>query len=312
MTNWDFLRDPLTQTALHWDAATEMLRSEHGAAIPLRNGIPRFVSDEHLASFGRQWNQYEVAHEDEDQATFQVKAGVQLEELRGLKVLDAGCGGGRYCLQAGQAGAEVWGADHTHAVDKAAQLCAKLPNVHFVQADLKQLPFPEQSFDFVFSIGVMHHDANTRMVFEAVARMVKPGGRMAVWLYRRNQWWQELLNNWLRARTTRMKPEALERWCLWGAWLGSIPLVKQSLNKIINFSHHPNRENRICDTFDWYAPVYQHHHTITELRNWFDAAGFGQLLELPPEKTGKFYRWAYSNNLLIGSGVNMVGVKKAV
>ncbi len=275
--------------------------------IPVRSGIPRFVQSQHLESFGRQWNRFEVAHDDEDRATFQAKTGVPVAELKGLSVLDAGCGGGRYSRVAGDAGAKVWGADHSHAVDKAAALCGDLPEVRFVQADLKRLPFPENSFDFVFSIGVMHHDVDTRAVFDAVAKLVRPGGRYSVWLYRRNQWWQERVNDWLRGRTVPMAAEKLERWCEWGAWLGGVPIVNRTLNKIVNFSAHPVRENRVCDTFDWYAPVYQHHHTTAELLSWFEAAGFEDLRVLPPEKTGGLYRWTYERDLLIGSGVNVQG-----
>ena len=160
---------------------------------------------------------------------------------------------------------------------------------------------------FVFSIGVMHHDVDTRAVFDAVARLVKPGGRYAVWLYRRNQWWQEALNSGLRRRTTRMPHDRLERWCRWGATLGGIPLINQTLNKVVNFSAHPDPENRLCDTFDWYAPQYQHHHTVDELLGWYRDAGFVDLRVLPPEKTGRLYRWVYDQSLLIGSGVNVVG-----
>lgn len=277
---------------------------------PVIAGIPRFVTSEHLESFGRQWTKFEVAHDEEDRATFEAKTGLRLSELHGLKVLDAGCGGGRYSKVAGEAGARVFGADHTQAVEKAAKLCGHLPDVQFVQADLKHLPFPPQSFDFAFSIGVMHHDVDTRAVFDAVAKMVKPGGRYAVWLYRRNRPWQEWINNSLRHRTTRMNADKLERWCVWGARLGGIPLIKQTLNKVVNFSAHPNFENRVCDTFDWYAPQYQHHHTVAELLDWFETSGFTDLKVLPPEKTGPLYRWTYEHDFLIGSGVNVLGVKK--
>ncbi|MCA9115486.1 MAG: class I SAM-dependent methyltransferase [Planctomycetaceae bacterium] len=280
-----------------------------GAVYPVRQGIPRFVEQEHLASFSLQWNRYEVAHEEEDKATFQAKTGVSLAELDGLKVLDAGCGGGRYAKIAGEAGALVTGADHSTAVERASRLCSHLPQVQFVQADLKHLPFPPASFDFVFSIGVMHHDADTRAVFDAVARMVKPGGRLAVWLYRRNQWWQEALNSAVRSRTVAMDPARLEKWCHLGARLGGVPLVRTTLNKVLNFSNHPHPENRLCDTFDWYAPMYQHHHTVDELCGWFREAGFDRLQVLPPEKTGRFYRWCYQRNLLIGSGVNVQGTR---
>ena len=246
--------------------------------------------DRHLASFGRNWKKYEVAHDDEDRATFQAKTGIALPDLRGLRVLDAGCGGGCSSKVCGEAGATVIGADHSAAVVKSRQLCSHLPNTSFVRADLKHLPLEPHSFDFVFSIGVMHHDADTKSVVDAVAKLVKPGGRYSVWLYRRNQWWQEMINNALRRRTTRIPQEKLERWCEWGAWLGGLQIVNKTLNKIINFSAHPNRENRVCDTFDWYAPQYQYHHTVSELRFWFQAARFDQVQVQPPEKQGTLYR----------------------
>ena len=133
---------------------------------------------------------------------------------------------------------------------------------------------------------------------------------MAVWLYRQNQWWQEGLNNAARRRTIGMPTERLERWCRFGAWLGGLPLAGQTLNKILNFSNHPVWENRVCDTFDWYAPEYQHHHTVDELCGWFREAGYDDLVVLPPEKTGRCYRWAYEHNLLIGSGVNVQGTRQ--
>ncbi len=278
--------------------------------FPVVEGIPRFVEQEHLASFGLQWNRYEVAHDDEDRATFEAKTGFRLGELTGQRVLDAGCGGGRYCKVAAEAGAIVTGADHSSAVEKASRLCEHLDSVRLVQADLKRLPFEPESFDLAFSIGVMHHDTDTRAVFDAVAKMVRPGGHMAVWLYRRNTWPQEVLNSFLRRRTTRWAPEKLERWCRFGAFLGGIPLLKQSLSKVVNFSTHPVWENRVCDTFDWYAPEFQHHHSTAELTSWFEDAGFEDVTVLPPEKTGGFYRWAWRSNLIIGSGVNVTARKR--
>jgi len=272
------------------------------------NGIPRFVVDQHLASFGRQWNRYEVAHDDEDRKTFEAKTGLKLKDLRGLRILDAGCGGGRYTKICAEAGAAlVVGADHSSAVEKAAQLTSHCSNVRFVQADLKHLPLPEKAFDLVFSIGVMHHDVETRPVFEAVARHVAPNGHYAVWLYRRNRPWQEWLNTKLRHKTIGWAPDRLERWCVWGARLGGVPIANRTLNKVVNFSAHPSFENRVCDTFDWWAPQYQHHHTIAELLDWYEALGFQEIRELPPEKTGPLYRWLYQRDYLIGSGVNVVG-----
>lgn len=277
---------------------------------PVLGGIPRFVQQQHLASFGLQWNRYDVAHTEEDQATFEAKTGFRLSELRGMKILDAGCGGGRYSKIVADAGGHVLGADHSQAVEKATSLCQNSENVRFIQADLKKLPLPEASFDLAFSIGVMHHDENTRAVFDSVARMVKPQGRLAIWLYRRNQWWQEGINRFLRGRTVNMSSQNLERIAKLGAFFGGIPVVNKTLNKIVNFSSHSDYENRVCDTYDWYAPKFQHHHTVEELCNWFDEAGYENLVVLPPEKQGRIYRWSYRHNLLIGSGVNVQGTRR--
>ncbi len=304
------LRSPEDGSVLTLAHIAQVLRSSDGQhAWKVIDGIPRFVSDEHLQSFGDQWTTFEVAHDNEDRETFAAKTGMLLDEVAGLRILDAGCGGGRYSKICGESGATVFGADHTRAVDKARRLCSRLPNVHFLQADLKHLPLEPASFDFVFSIGVMHHDADTRAVFDAVAKMVKPGGRYSVWLYRRNQWWQEVINTSLRAVTTRLPSKLLMPFCHIGAILGSIPVVNRTLNKIVNFSAHPNYENRVCDTFDWWAPKYQDHHTLDELCQWFSEAGFEDLTVLPPEKQGRFYNWAYDHNLLIGSGVNVTGIR---
>ena len=305
------LRDPERGLSLQLsDDGTKLQTQDSDRSWKIADGIPRFVTDEHLESFGHQWTRFEVAHDDEDRATFAAKTGFSLTDLAGRMILDAGCGGGRYAKVCGEAGATVFGADHTRAVEKARQLCSHLPNVNFVQADLKHLPFEPASFDFVFSIGVMHHDADTRSVFDAVAAMVKPGGRYSVWLYRKNQWWQEILNSGLRTITTRIPSTVLMPFCHIGAVLGGVPVVNKSLNKIINFSAHPSYENRVCDTFDWWAPKYQYHHTVDELSVWFHEAGFTDLIVLPPEKSGGYYRWAYEHNLLIGSGVNVTGIRR--
>ncbi|MFN5434352.1 MAG: class I SAM-dependent methyltransferase [Planctomyces sp.] len=304
------LQQPGSKTPLQQRSDGSALINTNGTVVaPVVNGIPRFVSDLHLESFGFQWTRFDVAHESEDHATFQAKTGVAPESLHGLTVLDAGCGGGRYALLCGTAGALVTAADHSRAVDKAASLCQHLPNVRFLQADLKQLPLPPASFDFVFSIGVMHHDAHTQTVFNSVAKLVRPGGRMSVWLYRRNQWWQEIINSSLRSVTTRLPRHILLPLCHLGAVLGGIPLINRTLNKIICFSAHPCYQNRVCDTWDWWAPRYQHHHTAKELTDWFHAAGFTDITELPPEKTNSWYRQLWLWNLLPGSGVNVTGIR---
>ena len=99
----------------------------------------------------------------------------------------------------------------------------------------------------------------------------------------------------------------LELGCAGLGVLGSIPVINRTLNKVANFSSHPDWTLRVCDNFDWYAPRYQSHHTLDELKAWFVEEGFDNLAELAPAKQGRLYDWAYRRNLLIGSGVNVTG-----
>jgi SAM-dependent methyltransferase len=252
-----------------------------------------------------------VARDEEDAATFLVKTGITPGSLAGQLVLDGGCGGGRYSRLLAGHGARVLGVDLSSAVDKAAALCAGLSGACIVQADLLDLPLPDATFDLVFSIGVLHHTPNPRRAFAQIARKVKPGGRLAVWLYRRNTLAQEWVNKGLRALTTQLPPRMLELGCAGLGVLGSIPVVNRTLNKVANFSSHPDWTLRVCDNFDWYAPRYQSHHSVGELRSWFDEEGFENLVELAPAKQGRLYDWTYRHNLLIGSGVNVAGTRRA-
>jgi SAM-dependent methyltransferase len=295
--------------AVEGDRSTSLGCRSCGGSYPITGGVPRLAGESYAASFGRQWNRYDVARPEEDEATFRVKTGVEPRELSGRLVLDAGCGGGRYARLLGRHGVRVVGVDLSAAVEKAAALCADLPDVAIVQADLLDLPVVEGAFDLVYSIGVLHHTPDPRRAFAQIARRVKPGGRLAVWLYRRNTPPQEWLNSGLRAVSTRVPARVLEPLCAGLGALGSIPLVNRTLNKLANFSSHPDWTLRVCDNFDWYAPRYQSHHTPDELRRWFAEEGFSDVAELSPAKNGRLYDWAYRHDLIIGSGVNVVGLR---
>src|SRR5690242_11042332 len=100
-------RCPVCRGALHALEDPPRLGCGCGACYPIVRGIPRFAGDSYVESFGRQWNRYDVARDEEDDATFRVKTGVSASDLAGQLVLDAGCGGGRYTLLVAKHGATV-------------------------------------------------------------------------------------------------------------------------------------------------------------------------------------------------------------
>ena len=306
----NLLRCPKCRGPLDFGSPDWLACAGCGATVPVIAGVPRLAGEAYVSSFGRQWNRYDVARPAEDEATFRVKTGRDASALAGRLVLDAGCGGGRYAALLGRHGAHVVGVDLSAAVEKAAALCAGMPNVRILQADLLDLPLGKACFDMAFSIGVLHHSPDPRRAFAEVAARVKPGGWLAVWLYRRNTLPQEWLNSALRALTTRLPARTLEPFCVGLGAMGSVPLLNRTLNKVANFSNHPDWTLRVCDNFDWYAPRHQSHHTVEELKSWFAEEGFENLTVLPPARSGRLYDWAYEHDLVIGSGVNVAGTRR--
>jgi SAM-dependent methyltransferase len=100
----------------------------------------------------------------------------------GLRVLDAGCGSGRHAYYAAQYGAEVWAVD-LGAADVARRNTADSRRVHVVQSDIHRLPFEPRSFDFVYSLGVLHHLPDPEGAFRNLLRYLRPGGEIQIYLY---------------------------------------------------------------------------------------------------------------------------------
>src|SRR4051794_12259301 len=105
---YEWLRCPSCRGPLNGGAdPSRLVCAGCGTTVPVVGGVPRFAGEAYAASFGRQWNRYDVARPEEDEATFQVKTGLNPRDLAGHLVLDAGCGGGRYAALLGRLGARV-------------------------------------------------------------------------------------------------------------------------------------------------------------------------------------------------------------
>lgn len=99
------------------------------------------------------------------------------------KILDLGCGIGRHVAFAHDMGAEAYGIDLSSvALDVARKLIQEqMPDAaeRIVQGDIRELPWPDQFFDFVVSHGVldsMHFDI-ARSAVQDLQRVMKPGGK---------------------------------------------------------------------------------------------------------------------------------------
>ena len=81
----------------------------------------------------------------------------------------------------------VVGLDLSLAVVAARELTASLPGVAVVRGDLLKLPFAAGTFDHIYSLGVIDHTPDPRAVFLGLTRLLKPGGRIAIWVYPRQR-----------------------------------------------------------------------------------------------------------------------------
>ena len=102
----------------------------------------------------------------------------------GERVLEIGCGTGCDLLQFAMHGAQAVGVDITSEhLRLAIQRVGQMAEVQ--QAEAVDLPFPDQSFDYVYSHGVLHHIEEPRRVVEEIFRVLRPGGRFNVQVYAR-------------------------------------------------------------------------------------------------------------------------------
>lgn len=271
---------------------------------PIVDGVPRLRPPEALESraaktrqaFGWEWLRYPGSL-PEDRAIFLEETMLPPEALAGKLVLDAGCGMGRYSAVARSLGAEVVAVDMSESLQRVAEAARADPKLHPVEADLLHPPFKPGVFDAAYSQGVLHHTADTRAAFKAVARLVKPGGLLSVWLYgkagryvdfatnplksgremiarhRRLAWCVVLLRHALsdavRAVTTRLPVPVVHALCHPLTWLGAAPGLKW-----LTYSVHPDYQVRLIENFDWISPPYQWHHTKEELSRWYVDEGF--------------------------------------
>jgi ubiquinone/menaquinone biosynthesis C-methylase UbiE len=252
-----------------------------GTLHPIILGIPRFTStiDE---GFDHRWQKH-----PKPQATttgiFEQKTGWAPEDLKGKLVLDAGCGCGRFSRVATDFGAQVIGIDGSNFGIEASSTL--VPEGTFAQGDLLRIPLADNSVDMAFSIGVLHHTSNCKASFMEVARTVKPGGSMAVWLYILPGGDGEHLSldpevttaaAFLHEITKSCPPEVLHAICSkYAVKLRDLYAGKWGpLQRVLQINVSPDNDECISDTFDWHTPQYRSGHTNGEVKGWFEEAGF--------------------------------------
>lgn len=122
-----------------------------------------------------------------------IPAMLQLMGVKpGAKLLDAGCGPGVHSVRAAHAGCRVYAVDISPTMLREAR--ARVANadlasaVEFHQDDLTQLTIPDGSFRYVFSWGVVIHIHGVEKALDELARIIEPGGKLALYVTNKAAW----------------------------------------------------------------------------------------------------------------------------
>ncbi|MCO5091027.1 class I SAM-dependent methyltransferase [Bosea sp. (in: a-proteobacteria)] len=135
-----------------------------------------------------------------------IPAFADFAQAKGLDVLEIGVGLGADHESYGRAGANLHGIDLT---DRAIALTKQRLAFASLQSDLRvgdaeALPFADDSFDLVYSWGVIHHSPDTAAAAREILRVLKPGGRFRVMIY--HKWSLVGAMLWLRYALAKGRP----------------------------------------------------------------------------------------------------------
>jgi SAM-dependent methyltransferase len=133
---------------------------------------------------------YELVEAHRYTSEWHIPIAADFAGARGLKVLEIGCGLGTDGAQFAEAGADYTGVDLTDAAVELARRRFELFGLSgkFQTADAENLDFADESFDLVYSHGVLHHTPETGKAVKEINRVLRPGGRAMAMLYHRGSY----------------------------------------------------------------------------------------------------------------------------
>jgi SAM-dependent methyltransferase len=267
-----------------------------GSYFPVINGIPRLVDMENYSSsFGFQWNQHRLTQLDSYSGLsisrdrlLAATGWKTLSDAKGMKILEAGSGAGRFTEVLVSTGAQLYSFDYSTAVEANATTNGGAPNLTLFQGDIYHMPIADATFDWVLCLGVIQHTPDPAASFRSLARKVRPGGWLAIdvytfsfghalqWKYLLRPITRRIDQQHLYSILARVVPMLLPTTQLLKRLFGR---VGARLSPIVEYSQHGlppalNAEWSLLDSFDMYAPAHDHPQSLRTVKRWFAEEGF--------------------------------------
>lgn len=233
-------------------------------------------------SFGYQWSNFSEMLDVFKDDFLNYIYPVDEDFFKGKLGLDAGCGMGRHLYYASEFGANMVGIDFSDSIDVAYQNTKQNPNIDLVQCDIYNLPFRPSTFDFVYSIGVLHHLPDPEKGFQNLCRATK--SYIFIWVYSKSRAIVNLLLEQIRRVSIRIPHSVLKKICLllglfeWWFFIQPYKLMRRlpSLKKVVDkmtfrriklYSRYPFF---LChaDWFDRLSAPMRFYYDRADLENW--------------------------------------------
>lgn len=280
----------------------------------ITHGIPRFVVDETKNfvktedAFSAKWRTYHKSYHEKKWFNFQRNWYLERFQWKTLIdfnkflktrkfILDAGTGLGNSAkYHSTNKNSIVFALDASESIDYAYKKYGNELNIHFIQADLRKLPFKKNFFDYIFSDQVLHHTKNTRTSFKYLTQFLQLTGLISIYVYNKKAPIREFADDYIRSKTTKMSVKDCINFSKEMTILGkSLSKLKQKI-KIPNdipllnikagtydlqrfiywhflkcfWAEDDDFERSVGVNFDWYYPKFAYRHTPQEVRSWFN------------------------------------------
>jgi SAM-dependent methyltransferase len=147
--------------------------------------LPANLDHQTVKAFGEEWTTFtqENLSEAERAELFSKYFSLVDWSEKPRKVLDFGCGSGRWDILVARLVEELVAVDASSDALIVARRNVSAPNVSFVKAIPESLPFPDGYFDLIFSLGVLHHVPDTAAAIKSLADKLRTGGTLLLYLY---------------------------------------------------------------------------------------------------------------------------------